>query len=365
MADKKLWSLKNDGAHILGSTSFRHIFPDDATNIPTDVTIQVVDPENFMKPPVDSSVEKTKEQYEVEKKLFGQILTLARQKSGGTQDSSHTYASMTEQDIKNNIMEQRKRADAEAEMRLSTDPIKEYTKRWNDKVQEDDRHVLSFLTRFPQLVGETREDPKKFLDHFFKNYAWDSFMGISNTAWKILPSNNAQNRSIVGEVVGNLGLYMLGARNKAVKKFLHPGAYKTRAGAFTAQTAGFIGSSLAGSEATFLGYEALTDALRTLKDIPDPENHENRNVQQLFHMKNAFLWNSGASALGPAAHILRKGLSKAYGVGNKWSHDLFWKAAEQGMPIGIAQASKPGWWTKGYASVIGVFPFIGSPFRTQ
>ena len=365
MADKKLWSLKNDGAHILGSTSFRHIFPDDATNIPTDVTIQVVDPENFMKPPVDSSVEKTKEQYEVEKKLFGQILTLARQKSGGTQDSSHTYASMTEQDIKNNIMEQRKRADAEAEMRLSTDPIKEYTKRWNDKVQEDDRHVLSFLTRFPQLVGETREDPKKFLDHFFKNYAWDSFMGISNTAWKILPSNNAQNRSIVGEVVGNLGLYMLGARNKAVKKFLHPGAYKTRAGAFTAQTAGFIGSSLAGSEATFLGYEALTDALRTLKDIPDPENHENRNVQQLFHMKNAFLWNSGASALGPAAHVLRKGLAKAYGVGDKWAHDLFWKAAEQGMPIGIAQASKPGWWTKGYASVIGVFPFIGSPFRTQ
>ena len=153
MAEKKLWSLKNDGAHVLGSTTFRHIFPDDATNIPTDITIQVPDRENFMKPPIDSSVEKTKEQYEVEKKLFGQILTLARQKSGGTQDSSHTYASMTEQDIKNNIMEQRKRADAEAEMRLSVDPIKEYTKRWNDKVQEDDRHVLSFLTRFPEQIN--------------------------------------------------------------------------------------------------------------------------------------------------------------------------------------------------------------------
>ena len=244
------------------------------------------------------------------------------------------------------------------------DPIKEYTKRWNDKVQEDDRHIFSFLTRFPQLVGQTREDPKKFFNHFFNDYGADSLMGISNTAWKLLPNNNSQNRAIIGDVMGNLGLYALGARSlklKKIQKFLDPRSKF----AGTKQMTGLAVSGAFGSGATFAGYEALTKGIRALKDIPDPENHPNRDVQQLHHMVTNLWWTAGAGALGPAAKILKKGLSKAYGVANEASEKLFWQAAKEGMPIGIAQAAQPKWWTKGYASVIGVFPFVGTPFKVQ
>jgi hypothetical protein len=361
MAEKgQLWSLKNDGGHVLGSRDFRGIFPIDATNIPSDITIQVPDRDNFLKPPDQSSVEKTDEQYQKEKELFAKILTMARKQSGGTQDSSHTDAANTEQDIRNNLIAQKEKENTEAELRLSMDPIKEYTNRWNKKVQEDDRHILTLLTQLPQLIGETGDDPKKFFNHL-GNHGVNSIMGIANTAWKILPDNNSQNRAIVGDVLGNLGLYMMGARNKATKRFLDP---KSRF-AGTKQMTGLITSGAAGSGSTFAAYEALTNAVRALKDIPDPENHPNRDVQQLYHMKNNLIWTAGAGALGPAAKILQKGLSKAFGVANKTSEDLFWKAAQEGLPIGIAQAAQPKWWVKGYGSVIGVFPFVGTPFRVQ
>jgi hypothetical protein len=361
MAEKgQLWSLKNDGGHVLGSRDFRGIFPIDATNIPSDITIQVPDRDNFLKPPDQSSVEKTDEQYQKEKELFAQILTMARKQSGGTQDSSHTDAANTEQDIKNNLIAQKEKENAEAELRLSMDPIKEYTNRWNKKVQEDDRHILTLLTQLPQLIGETQDDPKKFFNHL-GNHGVNSIMGIANTAWKILPDNNSQNRAIVGDVLGNLGLYMMGARNKATKRFLDP---KSRL-AGTKQMTGLAVSGAAGSGSVFAAYEAMTNAVRALKDIPDPENHPNRDVQQLHHMRTNLWWTAGAGALGPAAKYLKKGLSHAYGVANKTSTDLFWKAAQEGLPIGIAQASQPKWWVKGYASVIGVFPFVGTPFRVQ
>ena len=71
MADEgQLWSLKNDGGHVLGSTGFNSIFPIDATNIPSDITIQVPDRDNFLKPPDQSSVEKTNEQYQKEKSFL-------------------------------------------------------------------------------------------------------------------------------------------------------------------------------------------------------------------------------------------------------------------------------------------------------
>ena len=364
MAETQLWSLKNDGGHVLGSRPFNSIFPIDATNIPSDITIQVPDRDNFLKPPSESSVEKTEEQYQMEKENFAKILTMARKQSGGTQDSSHTDAANTEQDIKNNLIAQKEQENTEAELRLSMDPIKEYTKRWNDKVQEDDRHIFSFLTRFPQLVGQTREDPKKFFNHFFNDYGADSLMGISNTAWKLLPNNNSQNRAIIGDVMGNLGLYALGARSlklKKIQKFLDPRSKF----AGTKQMTGLAVSGAFGSGATFAGYEALTKGIRALKDIPDPENHPNRDVQQLHHMVTNLWGTAGAGALGPAAKILKKGLSKAYGVANEASEKLFWQAAKEGMPIGIAQAAQPKWWTKGYASVIGVFPFVGTPFKVQ
>ena len=360
MAETQLWSLKNDGGHVLGSRPFNSIFPIDATNIPSDITIQVPDRDNFLKPPSESSVEKTEEQYQMEKENFAKILTMARKQSGGTQDSSHTDAANTEQDIRNNLIAQKEKENTEAELRLSTDPIKEYTNRWNKKVQEDDRHILTLLTQLPQLIGETGDDPKKFFNHL-GNHGINSIMGISNTAWKILPDNNSQNRAIIGDVMGNLGLYMLGARNKATKRFLDP---KSRF-AGTKQMTGLVGSGAIGSSSTFAAYEALTNGIRALKDIPDPENHPNRDVQQLHQMVTNLWWTGGAGALGPAAKHLKKGLSQAYGVANETSKKLFEKALREGLPIGIAQAAQPKWWVKGYASVIGVFPFVGTPFRVQ
>ena len=85
MAEKgQLWSLKNDGGHVMQPQEFRGIFPIDATNIPSDITIQVPDRENFLKPPDQSSVEKTEEQFQMEKKLFLQILNMAVKKSCGS-----------------------------------------------------------------------------------------------------------------------------------------------------------------------------------------------------------------------------------------------------------------------------------------
>ena len=360
MAETQLWSLKNDGGHVMHPQEFRGIFPIDATNIPSDITIQVPDRDNFLKKPDQSSVEKTEEQYQMEKENFAKILTMAIKQAGGTFDSSHIDAAMTEQDIKNNLIAQQEKENTEAELRLSMDPIKEYTNRWNKKVQEDDRHILTLLTRLPQLIGETRDDPKKFLSSLW-DHGVDSVWGVHNTAWKILPNNNSQNRAIVGDVLGNLGLYMMGARNTALKKFLDP---KSKL-AGTKQMTGLVTSGAFGSGSVFAAYEAMTNAVRALKGIPDPENHPNRDVQQLHHMRTNLWWTAGAGALGPAAKILKKVLSKAYGVANETSEKLFWKAAQEGLPIGIAQAAQPKWWVKGYGSVIGVFPFVGTPFRVQ
>ena len=202
MAETQLWSLKNDGGHIMQPQEFRGIFPIDATNIPSDITIQVPDRENFLKPPSDSSVEKTEEQYQMEKENFAKILTMARKQAGGTQDSSHTDAASTEQDIRNNLIAQKEKENTEAELRLSMDPIKEYTNRWNQKVQEDDRHIATILTQLPQLMGETQDDPKKFFSHLL-DHGVNSIMGVSNTAWKLLPNNNSQNRAIIGDVLGD------------------------------------------------------------------------------------------------------------------------------------------------------------------
>ena len=131
------------------------------------------------------------------------------------------------------------------------------------------------------------------------------------------------------------------------------------------QTAGLVGSSVVGSGTAFTAYETLNHIVRALKDIPDPANHPDKRVRALHNMKTELIWSSGAAGLGPAAKLLNKTIRHAVGVADEAATKLFWKSVEQGLPMGIAQASRPHWWTKGYASVIGVFPFIGSPFRVQ
>ena len=71
MADEgQLWSLKNDGGHVLGSRPFNSIFPIDATNIPSDITIQVPDRDNFLKHLVNLPWKKRKSNIKWRKKIL-------------------------------------------------------------------------------------------------------------------------------------------------------------------------------------------------------------------------------------------------------------------------------------------------------
>lgn len=119
-----------------------------------------------------------------------------------------------------------------------------------------------------------------------------------------------------------------------------------------------------GSQAGGQVYELTNQILRHLNDLP----LESREMQNAKFLQDAYMnlaFTGGAMSLGPMIKAFKPAVGRVlFGLDNK--NPEFQKmldvADTYGMPLGIIQATNSSFW-KGYSKVLGVFPFIGTPFR--
>jgi hypothetical protein len=143
------------------------------------------------------------------------------------------------------------------------------------------------------------------------------------------------------------------------------------AGLATAPTGGagaaaakILGADVLGATAGGQVYELTNQILRHLNDLPT----EDQALQNAKFLKDAYMnlaFSGGAMALGPVVKAFKPAVGRVlFGLDNKNpEYQKMLEVAETyGMPLGIIQATNSSFW-KGYSKVLGVFPYVGTPFR--
>ena len=290
--------------------------------------------------------------YNAQKKALANYINMIRKKYGETEIPQ---AAMTAEDYEriNKIKAEQEKIDAYK--RLSEDPLKEYDQRFQQYLSEDDRDVFTFIKQSPELLNALLSgDMDKFADGVF-NYGKDSVVGTANTALRLLPDNNKLTWALTGEVLSNLPLYAAD-KKRFMKQFAQsPHKDPILAGA-TATSAGF--GAYAGANL----YDLANQLTRYLNGIPEPALKNDPQLENLLLARNALLFTGGAASLGPMFKGLSKTTALTLGVSSKAAKDIAQVAMRQDIPFGIAQASQSAA-VKAYARVVGVFPFVGTPFR--
>jgi hypothetical protein len=123
------------------------------------------------------------------------------------------------------------------------------------------------------------------------------------------------------------------------------------------------GADVLGAQAGGQVYEFTNQVLRYLNDLPQ----EDRETQQAKFLEDAYMnlaFTGGAEALGPIFRAFKPMIGKKiFGVGKTEDQRKMLELAETyGVPMGIIQATDNRFW-KGYSNVIGVFPYVGTPFK--
>ena len=125
-----------------------------------------------------------------------------------------------------------------------------------------------------------------------------------------------------------------------------------------------LGADALGATAGGQVYELTNQLLRYLNDLPT----EDQATQQSKFLQDAYLnlaFSGGSMALGPLVKAFKPTIGKML-FGLKTGQPEFDKmlsvAETYGMPLGIIQATNNRFW-KGYSEVLGIFPFVGTPFR--
>jgi hypothetical protein len=132
---------------------------------------------------------------------------------------------------------------------------------------------------------------------------------------------------------------------------------------FTGTTAKYIGAETLGAQAGASTYDFLNEMTRYFLDLPETELKDQAN-QFLYDSYMNLAFTGGSAALAPVFNIFKKPIQKIFGVDpNTNTFKKMKELAETyGYPLGIVQATNSGFW-KGYAKVVGVFPWVGTPFR--
>jgi len=144
------------------------------------------------------------------------------------------------------------------------------------------------------------------------------------------------------------------------------------AGVLTAPTGGtgaaiakLAGADALGAQAGGQVYELTNQILRHLNDLP----LESQELQNAKFLKDAYMnlaFTGGAMSLGPLIKHFKPAVGRVlFGLDNKNPEykKMLEVAETYGMPLGIIQATNSSFW-KGYSEVLGVFPYVGTPFRT-
>ena len=125
-----------------------------------------------------------------------------------------------------------------------------------------------------------------------------------------------------------------------------------------------LGADALGATAGGQVYELTNQLLRHLNDLP----LEDQELQNAKFLKDAYMnlvFTGGAMALGPLISSFKPAVGRIlFGLDNKNPEykKMLEVAETYGMPLGIIQATNSAFW-KGYSKVLGVFPYVGTPFR--
>jgi hypothetical protein len=365
MADKKqemeIWSWNEafPGFDIEGATGIprkelEKIFGD------YDIKLQVPDRKDFLNPEQTGT-----DKFESEREVLTKFLNSLRAQLGVTTRPFNAYSDEEKEQLQ---LEQQYINAVQEEHAMASDPMKFANAKWREKLDQDERNWSTAIT------GKGREEGGGFIGTGFdlynsetmeegyntlKNYFGDSFMGLSLTALRTIPENNKQNWAIAGELLGNLPLYFMD-KKKLANAWLNPRKYPTATGTL-ALSAG-VGAYTAAT-----AYDGLNDVIRQLKGLPDPETSTDPRVENLLHGRNGLIFTAGAAGLDPVFRQM-KGLARFfYGVHEGTDANALAKLAIVGsgkdqIPLGIAHVTDRSW-AKWYGRVLGVFPFVGSPFR--
>ena len=131
-----------------------------------------------------------------------------------------------------------------------------------------------------------------------------------------------------------------------------------------AQTGAILAADVLGSQAGGYAYELGNQLLRYLNDLPQESQEEQMNK----FLQDAYLnlaFSGGSMVLGPIVKNFKPAVGRMlFGLDNKNPEyqKMIDVAETYGMPLGIIQATNSSFW-KGYSEVLGVFPYVGTPFR--
>lgn len=123
---------------------------------------------------------------------------------------------------------------------------------------------------------------------------------------------------------------------------------------------GVAGATL-GTAAGGLAFDVAEDVTRSVTGRePVKRTFAGQSKKALKDAEEELLFTGGVTALGPVFRAFKPLIGKALGVGK--ARALADAAAGQRIPLGLIQASKNRG-VKGVSRVVGVFPFVGTPFR--
>ena len=136
-------------------------------------------------------------------------------------------------------------------------------------------------------------------------------------------------------------------------------ATRSLSGAAAAKVAG---ADVLGAQGGGQIYEFTNQVLRYLNDLPE----EDKETQQAKFLEDAYMnlaFTGGAASLGPIFKAFKPMIGRnIFGVGKTKDQQRMMELAETyGVPLGIIQATDNKFW-KSYSQIIGVFPYIGTPF---
>ena len=292
------------------------------------------------------------EEYKKQKKALVNYINSIRKKYGETEVPQ---AQMTKESYQQLKAMKQAQTDLEAYERLREDPLKEFSKRRDQWLQEQDQHSLTRITGLPDLKNAIMSGDYDTFIEGARKFIGDSLLGVPLTAWRLLPENNKTTWDIAGQIASNLPLYAAD-KKRFMKQFVQsPGKDPVLSGAVAA-TAGmgaYAGANL---------YDMANQITRYINDIPEPELKNDPRLENLVLARNAMLFTGGAASLGPLFKGLSKSTAWALGVSGDRAKNIAKIAMEQEIPFGIAAASERAA-VKAYARVVGVFPFVGTPFR--
>jgi len=242
-------------------------------------------------------------------------------------------------------------AAVENRIRLNDDPLKYMYNNMKDKL---DISVPQALSQAP-IVGAVIPDEVKIGSYLPRDM-------VSQPVFEML-----------GSVAGLYGAKLLEGAPVAFEKQMKKkfpilslvGSKEAQlpSSGFTKKTAKYLGAEGLGSQAGASTYDFLSDMTRYFMDLPEKSLAEKQN-KFLYDSYMNLMFTMGAPALAPVFNIFKKPIQKIFGVNPNTENFKKMKELSEtyGYPLGIIQASNSAF-VKGYAKVIGVFPWVGTPFR--